>query len=99
MGLLVAAGEAADPADGTRLGGVARSHERAERVVLDMAGVRGMNSAFSNAFWLAYLDTPGGQERPAELTSATDFQRRVFERSRVAVLGRLAEERAEKAST
>jgi hypothetical protein len=88
-------GEAAHPEDGERLAAAIIDRVACAPVSLDFTNVRGMNSAFSNAFFLALADGSTDKKLSISRISAinmTSFQQAVFERSRLAVMRRVAEE-------
>jgi hypothetical protein len=88
-------GQAALPEDGESLALKCYDRMRTETVELDFKGVRGMNSAFSNAFFLSLVDH-GISERQLrhqlKVIGLSSFQKSVFERSREAVIKRAQEE-------
>ena len=91
--------QAADPDDGERLAALFYTQVGRGVVHFDFTGVRGMNSGFSNAFFLALMDAGIGEDLILEhvaFRGLTEFQRSVVVRSRSAVIQRIREERGAK---
>lgn len=88
--------EASDPKDAESLAGAVASRVTVGEVDLDFSGVRVMNSAFSNAFFLTLWDvgvSPNDIVNRVRIRNASSLQGRLFSLSRAAVVQRVQEER------